>query len=1695
MTMQAEAIGVALLQQCWRAGITLSLNDGALRFKAPAGAMTPVLLGKIKDNKPLLIEALTQNPDYFDARPLSINERALWFMYRMNPQSSAYNMAYAIKINSAISDVAITQAFTQLVKLHPILSGPYSEREGEPLQWLNRSSDAQITVVHQTQATQSDIDQCLALAADKPLQIENGEVCRAQLLLNSNGAEQESYLLMVVHHIAADFMSFEVLRQDFLALLDDPALLLEKGEYTYQDWSAEQQQLINDAKSDKQYWLDALGDVPQLQLPTDFLHSADLQAEGEEISFELTPQRAKQLRSACKQLSVTPYVWWLSAFQWFLGRVSGQDDFVIGTPSAGRFTPEHARLVGYLVNPLVLRCQMTNEQSFDQWVQQTNQQVKQSLAHQRYPFARLVEDLNVKREAGRSAVFQHMFTLNHDRIDDVNDAVIDAQLLAEQRGAAHELNLVVVDDRQKFAGKWRYNNGLYRRETVERLREGFVYFVEQLLDNGQAMLSDVLLYSDQLASCVSDELSLIGSNKFTPPNESAWQCFIDQCALTPDANAIERSGQFISYQALLELVDQWAEVLTSSITAQPKSNDLNSVGAVSEQCRIGICLQRSVEQIALMLASWKLQAAYVAMDTQWPEQRLNYISDDASVVVVVGVGERPEWLNESSAWIDVSAQAVSQLEPSVALTKREAISELPTTDASLQTAYIIYTSGSTGKPKGVAVSQRNVAYYTSAMMQRLTVSANASMASLASSGADLGYTAIFGALLTGRCLRLLDESLALDADALADALAAHPVDCLKIVPSHLNGLLLACKQESLLPREALITGGEALSAELLDKIWQRHDTLRVFNHYGPTETTVGAVMLELPKADYHCCNDSLNAGATTSIKEIPLGLPLANVQARVLDTFGHAVIPGFSGELHIGGPTVAQGYVGAFAKKALASDDLGSVPSFYHSDEQHWYKTGDKVKIQNGQLYFLGRCDFQVKIRGYRVEPAEVESWLKRYVDDALVVNAPNQSGHNRLVAYVVSDAADDVNAVRGKMQQALPDYMVPSTWVSLDALPLTSNGKVDRHALPDPDSVSSDADAMSAQSTQPRNRVEAELLIIWQTLLANPDLGIYDNFFDQGGDSILGLQIISQARQKSITLTPKDIFDNQTIAALAAVAKTPYREIEKTLLGIAQQILGKPDLSATDNFFDVGGDSILSLQIIAKARAQGINISPKQIFEYQSMSALAEVAQQTKTKPESKKAQVLPLTPFDLTPIQKWFFKQNLASPSHWNQSLLLDAQGELNTKALSSAIGELVQTHASLRLSFVHLFVKEESHWQQVYQTYQEDWDDSLLTIEPGGPDEQTLHRVQACFDLTTGPLVRFVWFAKTQQLLCTAHHLIIDAVSWNVVLGELQLSYKTHCSDNKNAGLTESPGLFNQWQDQLAQYVSRLDVDSRTEYWLAQSQTELPSNTSDNTYANSQHYSTVLNADLTAQLLSDVHRAYNSRTQEVLLASLAQVIGQWQQIDKVTIELEGHGRESHSVAPKSTHDQGQGSESNNELDLSRSIGWFTSRYPQKLNVYSDIESALISVKEQLRRLPLNGLEYGLVRYLPKSDTVWPSHDFISFNYLGRQQASQNKDAVFSLADSFCAGSRANDNQRPHAIDINAIVVDGCLTIDWCYPTSNKAYSIIPSIADNYHQTLIDMIEHCLNPDHGRATAADFLSADLNDTQFLELLAELDV
>ncbi|CAH9061871.1 Linear gramicidin synthase subunit D [Pseudoalteromonas sp. CIP111854] len=1628
-------MAMTLLQECWKKGIKLSEVNGNLSFKAQEGVMTPQLIEQLKANKPQLLALLKAQPDYYDARALSANERALWFLYRLRPQSTAYNMVYAIETKELYTQEQVNTAFAKLCDIHSVLALNYGERDGEPVQWLNDFKPVKTQFHEFKNMSKAQLDTWLAQQADILLAPDQHKTCHIALAHNhilATANKIQSFLSITIHHIAADFISFDFIRRDFIRLLGgETATKKIYPDHSYQKWSERQANALD--KANKQFWLDSLASITPLNLPTDFAYQANMNSAGKELHNTLSKEFTSQLRTFCRMQNITPYIWWLAAFEWFMARLSGQTQFVIGTPSAGRLAPEDAEIVGYTVNPLALNCQIDPAESFSQFLIRVKEQSTNALKHQEYPFAKLVDQLDIDRDSQRSPVFQHMFTLNSVPEDNWVNEQISQELLAEQRGAAHELNLVVVDHNETFTCKWRFNNSLYKQQTVATFQVMFTHWTEQLLN-------DATIPYFELHSCPLSLEAKLTATKSNVNNSSAWHAFATQVEKHPQHIALREQEKYYTYAQLNELVERAAIQLAEQ--------------GFSQGDRLGITLQRSGTQVIAMLACWQLGGSFLVLDPDWPKARIEYIVQDANLSLLIGDGD-----GECSKYDAQVAYLTGEQLTSTATTASKPL--CPSQLSPQDEAYLIYTSGSTGQPKAVQLTHSNLVHYVDALVQTIPLSQTASMTSLSKHSADLGYTALFGALLTGREYRVLNEQLALDSQALLAELKHAPVDCLKIVPSHFYGLLQAEANVALLPLQALIFGGEALTSQVIEAVKSYAPKVKIFNHYGPTEATIGALV-------HKVCEH--NATITQ-----PIGTPLPNYEIKIVDACGQVQAQGLAGELHIASSALAKGYL----NQHKLTDE-----KFYVQQGQRWYRSGDNVVMNNGLVYFLGRNDEQIKIRGYRVELGEVEAALKQYISQAAVVVYNNAESQTQLLAYVVADKLQ-INELKSAISERLPPYMVPTQWYSIEQLPRLANGKIDRKSL------AQDAAQRSTQTTLTANepavtwpdehlQLEQQLLEIWQSLLNRPHISVEDDFFSVGGDSILGLQVIAQARKKDINLKPQQLFEYKTVRKLAQqLVQASVPKEQQKLLAIVRELLNNPNIQAHDDFFAVGGDSILSLQLVAKARKEGIQLLPKDIFSHKSIakiSANLPLASQPSTGQTKGKVQ-LDQKPFPLTPIQHWFFEQPLTNPNYWNQSLLLNVPSQLDFAALQQACADVLQTHAALRLSFNN----QDGTWQQQYNSYQKAWLCDVVQQTEQAACENTFKTYQSQFNLSNAPLVRFVHFKADNLLLCTAHHLVVDAVSWQVIINDLLTSYGA-IRQGKPSSLADVNYEFQQWQGYLAELANTPSIHAQQAYWQSQlALSPVFDEPVDNLYQDAQTIVTSLDNVMTEQLLNRANLAYHTNTQELLLCALTQTLTAHWQLPELTIELEGHGREANLLAP------------GEEQDVSRTVAWFTTRFAQKFVVTDCLEKNIITTKEQLRFIPNKGIGYGLLRYMQTQNSALNTgySNLVSFNFLGSRNNNINEQ--FSLKTGLVPTTRDPRNRRAHLLDINILVENNQLHIHWSFPKPHSAFSNMNNLTQAFQTNLAVIIAHCLDSNNGRVTGADFTLANIDDKAFIRLLNEL--
>ncbi|MCH5610709.1 amino acid adenylation domain-containing protein [Pseudomonas syringae pv. syringae] len=1490
--------------------------------------------------------------------PLSYAQQRMLFLWQMEPGNAAYNVPMAVRLNGALDRQALSAALDRLVQRHETLRTRFVSEDGSFYQEILEQATVALEFASVAPA---DIEQQVRAELQKPFDLLSGTLLRVKLFQLS---EREHVLTVCMHHVVSDGWSGEVLIREFVQLYQaqvsgQPAPLPELA-VQYADYAIWQRAWLEAGEGERQldYWKQQLGsEHPLLSLPLDHPRPLQPSHRGAMVRVDLPQQLSAQLKSLARNNGQTLFMVTLAALSVVLSRFSGQSDIRIGAPNAGRTRSELEGLIGFFINTQVLRVQVDEWQSFAELLDQVKQVVTGAQSHQELPFEHLVDALAPERNPGHNPLFQ--FKINqHVLAADGNGQRVSGLTVDEfpmdSSDARFDLAFDFTDTPDGIRGYFTYATDLFEAQSIERIADALRSVLQALVSDTDRRLAD---HPHAISSPVAEQTQDFACPDFL----SLWQ---QGLRAGRGKTALRVGPQVLSFDELETHSNQFARYLHAQ--------------DIKPGMTVALCLDRSVEWVVSLLAVLKLGAVYLPLDSAQPAERLQQLVRDSGAVLLVHapdddkaarLGVCPVLAFDAALWAAVDSQTLD-------------VRVLPG-----QAAYIIYTSGSTGQPKGVVISHGALANYVQGVLERLALNDGASMAMVSTVAADLGHTLLFGALASGRTLHLLSHEQAFDPDGFARYMAEHQVDVLKIVPSHLQGLLQAANPADVLPGQVLILGGEASAWALVEQVRALKPGCRVINHYGPTETTVGILTHEV-------------AGPLSACRSVPVGQPLANGKARVLDAYLNPVAERVAGELYLGGRGLAQGYLG---RAAMTAERFVPDPD---ANGQRLYRAGDRARWVDGVLEYLGRADDQVKIRGYRVEPGEVGQLLQTLdnVADAVVLAQPLESDETRLqlVAYCVAAAGASLNveSLRGQLAARLPEYLVPAQIMLLERLPVTANGKLDKRALPMPGVV-------KQRYTAPVGEIEEKLAAVWADVLKLEQVG------------------------------------------------------------------------STDNFFELGGDSILSLQIIARAKRQGIKLSPKQLFEKQTIGQLASVAKLIQKKPAAVAEQISGSLP--LLPIQARFFELDIPQRQHWNQALMLKPLQTLEASYLQAALTALVEQHDALRLGFT----RQSGQWQATFgapNTRELLWAHELDSIErlPELADE-----AQRSLDMKNGPLLRAVLInlpQGEQRLLLVIHHLVVDGVSWRVLLEDLQQAYIALAA-GQPALLPAKTSSLQAWAEHLQAYAQSPALEQELSYWQTQLQDVSDALPCDHPHGGQQQQHalsvvTQLNSELTRQLLQDAPAAYRTQINDLLLTALARVVSRWTAQPHALIRLEGHGREDLFDA----------------LDLSRTVGWFSNVYPVRLTPQASLADSIMTIKEQLRGVPDKGIGYGALRYLGRESARQTLQALplgsIVFNYLGQFDGSFDApEALFTPSADSSGASQSADAPLAAPISINGQVYAGELRLSWTFSGAVFERETVQRLADEYATELQQLIAHCTTEGVAGATPSDFPLARMSQLQLSSL------
>jgi amino acid adenylation domain-containing protein len=1119
--------------------VELWVEDERLRYRGPKEALTPTLLNKIKQHKAEILQLLREGISTSKSYPLTYGQQGLWFLYKLAPDSAAYNIAFTARIRSLVNVRALQRAFEKLIVRHPTLRTTFGQGDDEPFQQVHEYQEACFENIDASNWNLDELTKKVMAVYQRPFDLEREPVLRVSLFTR---CEQDHVLLLTIHHIAVDGFSFGILLNELRLLYQSEntgqAIYLPLIKKQYRDFVQYQRSMLTSPVGDKlwAYWQKQLaGELPVLKLPTDRPRPPIQNYQGASYSFKLPLELTSSLREIAKAEGATLYMVLLSALSVLLHRYTGQEDIIVGCPTEGRSQPEFAETVGFFVNMLPIRVNLTNNLTYRALLSQVRQTVLAALRHQDYPSPLLIERLQVNRDPSLPGLFRTSFNLlkleeiaqdyelsvsnKTSTREDWGGLTLEPFVIPQQEGQ-NDIVFDMIETTQSLQGIFRYNTDLFDETTIRRMAGHFQTILEAIVTDQQQPISTLPL----LTKAEEHELLWEWNNTQLeyPQDKCIHELFEAQVKITPNAVAVKFKNQQLTYFELNARANQLARYLQSL--------------GVKPEVLVGICVERSLEMVVGLLGVLKAGGAYVPLDPAYPKEHLNFMLCDAQVSVLLTLEKLLEVLPALDAHVvclDRNWEIISQ----------ESKANLVKNSTSKNIAYVVYTSGSTGKSKGVMIAHRSLVNAYCAWEKAYQLKSLTSHLQMASFSFDVFSGDLIRALCSGAKLVLCPREWLLEPDNLYKLMLSEHIDSAEFVPAVLRNLVeyLERTKQNLHFMRLLVVGSDSLYIKEYEK-YQRFCSpeTRLINSYGVTEATIDTTYFENTEVNLPC--DGL----------VPIGRPFANTQIYILDHHLQPVPIGVPGELHISGVGLARGYLNRpdltdekFIIETAPSSGCTQIeeinirvrlrPSAVQNFKlNRLYKTGDLARyLQDGNIELLGRIDNQVKIRGFRIELGEIEAVLRTHpeVREAVVIAQVEPAQNKRLVAYIVphQDSLSS-STLRNFLKQKLPEYMVPSAFVNIEALPLTPNGKVDRRVLPAPD-ISQNREV---EFVLPRTSTEEAIAKIFASVLRLEQVGIHDNFFELGGHSLLATQVVSQLQQTfNVEFPLRCLLESPTVAEL----------------------------------------------------------------------------------------------------------------------------------------------------------------------------------------------------------------------------------------------------------------------------------------------------------------------------------------------------------------------------------------------------------------------------------------------------------------------------------------------------------------------------------------------------------------------------------
>lgn len=1449
--------------------------------------------------------------------PMSSVQRRLFALSQDPDGELAYHITGGVMLEGEIDPERIEWAFRTIIARHESLRTGFAVEEEEFIQRIFPAVD--FALEREILAGEEEISPAVRRFV-RPFDLGTPSLVRVALFTLPG---ERNLLVLDAHHIVCDGLAISAIFNEFGALYAGEHLPPVETQYReILDWEKSFRE-GNEYRRQEEFWQELLAnEAESLTLPVDRQREGRGGYAGGSVraTFPAAAVRELARRNGC-----SVYMVLLAAYSGLLQRVAGEREFRIGIVHAGRSDSRFASAVGMFANSLLFPCSVDPDGSFLSLLERTRRNALAVYANYELPFERIA---GMDRRAAADQRISFSFERGFDRAFAIGRAV-GTEYLLDRFTSISDFALDVVEGTEQLYLRFDYSADLFDRETIERLASYFVRLLEGCLAAPERPVGDCEILSEE------ERRFVLGNRTAAPPVDSlpdAVTLFEEWAGRTPDADALLWETGSTGYAALNRFANGVAARLLREYAIKP--NDV-----------VALVLERSPEFIAAIVGIMKSGGTFLAVDPSLPDARIAFMLRDADARAVLTSGKflgRPA-LQGRNVVDTATIDREEEKNPGIAI-DGESI------------AYMIYTSGSTGEPKGVMVSHKNLANYAWWTSDIRINRNDVRVVSLHTTPSfDMIIGQIMPALLSGKALYLHDPALTIDRIMERTFSPDTPIDCAVLTPSH--ALLL--EDFSLTGSNVKVAsiGGEALGKHHTKILWGLNPEMRIINDYGPTEATVTCII-------HH-----VNTDGRVNV----VGVPTPGASVYILDDRLRPCPVGTVGEICVGGDCVAAGY-----RNRPELTGARFIPNPF-AEGDRLYRTGDLGRLlPDGTIEFFGRKDRQVKLFGNRIEPDEIESALCDLPEvSGAAVKLVESAGRKVLAGWIAAPEGTDPEPLRERLAARLPHYMVPGILMRVDRLPLTPNGKINFAALPDPEIVERDA----AAEELPRTPEEERTAAAWESVLGIERVGIRDNFYEVGGDSIKAIRIASRIRKEGYNVEAADVMRYPTVESLA-------RRMAATLPPLNQE--------------PVEGE----------------------------------------------------LPP---NPIQRWFFDRPLPNPNHWNQEVALRRPGRLNPEAVRAGLRAVTERHDALRIGFRR--VEGEI---RAYNRPAGEREEFLLSVSEKQEITPGVLRAAAndahrSLDIEHGPMVAAALLTSEAEsvLVIAIHHLVVDAVSWNIIVEDLTAACNG-AERGEPVAFGPKTDSFRDYAQSLTEYAATDELLAEIPYWKEvgtegkEAGTIPPDNVPlHNTEAQTAVRSIPLDPESTALLLGRANRAFNTTPRDLLAATLALALAQRTGSARHLIHLEGHGREN--IGGK---------------NVDRTVGWFTTVYPVLLHGGDGIEETILNAKEALRRVPRNGIGYGLLRYLtPEEKRGGATFDLpteVLFNYLGDLDFSPEGEAgdIFAVEIDPVGDTTQGDAPRDERIAIDAFVRGGRLHWTVFYNREEFRQETIGALCESLRDLLAQVV-----------------------------------